>query len=335
MARPLRRLLPGLALLVVLGLAARTAASLLPFGNHLVLAVVLGAVVTNTYGQPSWAEPGVSTHKLLLETGIVLMGVRLALDAVLAAGPTILVLVVATVAFTLVLVEFLSRNLFGLADKIGSLIAAGAGICGVSAIVAVAGGIDADEDQIAYAVATILLFDALTLVAFPAAGQFLGLSDVVFGVWAGLSMFSTGPVAAAGFAYSETAGQWATLTKLTRNVLISVAVVGYSVFYARRQADAGSIDSRGRLVWDQFPKFVVGFVAMMVVANLGVLSQAQVAALQNGYRWLFLFAFVGLGLHIRVADMRSTGVRPVLLLLTTLLAVSTAALFAVRAFFSA
>lgn len=330
------KLAPGLALVVGIGLAARLLTSFVPSINHLIAAIVLGALVTNLVGTPSVAEPGVARHKLLLEIGIVLMGAKLTIDAVFGAGPTILLLVVLTVSFSLLLVEFLARNVFGLAEKIGSLVAAGASICGVSAVVAVASGIDADEDQIAYAIATILLFDAITLFVYPAVGGLLDIPDVVFGIWAGLSMFSTGPVAAAGFAYSDTAGQWATLTKLARNLLISAAVVLYSVYYARKRA-TNADEGRGlssSLLWEKFPKFIVGFAAVMFVANLGVFSEAQQASLQNAYQWLFLFAFAGLGLDMDLAKLRRAGTRPVVLTFVSLSIVSTVTLVVVNLLFA-
>ncbi|UWG46327.1 putative membrane protein [Halanaeroarchaeum sp. HSR-CO] len=325
--------LPGLLLLFVVGIAARIGAGYVPVVNYLILAVVLGAVLVNLFGLPAWASAGVSSHKLLLEAGIVLMGARISLAAVSDAGPKIVVLVVATVAFTAILTELLSRNVFGLANKMGSLMASGAAICGVSAIVAVAGGIDAKKDQIAFAVATILLFDAVTLFVYPILGTILNLQDVVFGVWAGLSMFSTGPVAAAGFAYSDTAGQWATMTKLTRNLFIGLAVIAYAGYYARAESKTGTVDRPLGLFWQNFPKFVLGFVAMMVIANVGILSDGQLATLENSYKWLFLFAFAGLGMGINVDEMRATGFRPVLLTLTALTIVSITTLVVVSALF--
>jgi uncharacterized integral membrane protein (TIGR00698 family) len=326
---------PGLALLVAIGLGARVLSTAVPSFNHLFAAILIGAALTNLVGTPGWAEPGVSRHKLVLEVGIVLMGASLALDAVFRAGPTILLLVVLTVAFALLLVELLSRNVFGLEERMGSLVAAGTSICGVSAVVAVAGGIEAKENQIAYAIATVLLFDAITLFTYPVVGRLLDLPDIIFGIWAGLSMFSTGPVAAAGFAYSDTAGQWATLTKLARNLFISAAVVCYSVYYARRRATRTDDAPRlsGKLLWEQFPKFIIGFVVVMILANLGVLSAAQRADVQNAYQWLFLFAFAGLGLEMDLAKLRRAGVRPVFVTFVSLVIISTVSLFVVHSLF--
>lgn len=316
-----RRLLPGLLLLGLIGGTARIL-SISLHGNHLLFAIVLGLLISNTIGVPDWAEAGIGTHKLWLEAGIVMMGARLVLDQFFEAGPLLLMLVPSVVVASLLYVELLARNVMGLTDKLSTLLATGTSICGVSAIVAVSGGIKARENDIAYAVATILLFDAITLFAYPLIGSQLGLPDRVYGIWAGLSMFSTGPVTAAGFIYSDVAGQWATITKLARNVFIGFVAVGYSIYYARRNVAADRIDNRVGYVWDRFPKFIIGFVLVMMVASLGFLSSDQIASMKNGYKWAFLLAFAGLGLNINVRDMRDTGFRPIATVLVGLTTVS-------------
>lgn len=326
-----RELAPGFAVLIGIALLARLLADLLPETNVLVLAIALGAVVANAVGTPEWAEPGLSLHGLLLETGIVLLGAGLPLAAVARSGPRLLALAVGTVAFGILLVETLAR-VAALPDRTRSLLASGSSICGVSAVVAVGGSIDADADQLAYVAGTVLLFDALTLVAFPAIGSALDLPAKVFGVWAGLTMFSTGPVAAAGFSYAPVAGRWATVTKLIRNALIGVVAVGYSIAYARADGgDGGRPDLR--FLWDQFPKFLVGFVAAVVVANAGLLTGPQLDAAARLSDWLFALAFAGLGFDIRLSEMRATGVRPILVVLGYLLVVGAATLLAATAFF--
>ena len=336
-----RSLLPGLALLLALGLGARLLAGVLPL-NHLLLAILLGLAVGNTFGVPDPASAGVGTHKLWLKTGIVLTGASVALDRVVAAGPQLLLLVAGAVTVTILLVEGLARLAFRIDDETGSLLAAGSGICGVSAVVAVAESIDADETAVAYAATTILLFDAVTLATYPAVAAAIGLPDRVFGIWAGLTMFSTGPVTAAGFAVSETAGEWAVLVKLTRNAAIGLVAVAYAGAYAstRTSADAkGSNTTRdghsGILarLWAPFPKFVVGFVAVVAIANLGLLDGPEITSLANAADWLFLLAFAGLGMEIRLDELRATGYRPVLAVLVTLLAVSSVGLTIVRAAF--
>jgi uncharacterized integral membrane protein (TIGR00698 family) len=355
---PGSKLVPGLGLLVAIALLARGFAGFLPI-PALLAAVLVGGVLANTVGVPSRFEAGVDTYKLWLEVGIVLMGVRVSLDALLDAGPTLLVLVVGVVGFTIGVAELLART-FDLQRRLGSLVAAGASVCGVSAVVAVAGAIRANEEHVAYATSTVLIFDALTLFTYPALGQLLGLPDRVFGIWAGLTMFSTGPVTAAGFAYSDVAGQWATVTKLTRNVLLGGLVVAYSILYAETSSEPGSEVKSGsesesaaesesepktksqiqtetesrvsffRSLWDGFPKFVLGFLSLVVLASAGVFTEAELVRIEQAYRLAFLVAFAGLGTSIAVGDLRDTGIRPLAVLALTLGVVSMVSLAVIQ-----
>lgn len=326
-----RESLPGLGALVLVAVSAHALAAYLPVVNALVLAVVLGAVVANLIDLPARLDAGIQRHELLLETGIVLLGASVPLESLLGAGAAVVGLVVATVAFGLVVAEALGRWVFPISRREGSLLAAGASICGVSAVVAVGRGIDVDRSTLAYVAGAVLLFDAVTLVVFPAVGGALGLPDRVFGVWAGLSMFSTGPVAAAGFAVSPEAGRWATITKLARNALIGVVVAGYAVAYARESQTSASSRplAHAKAVWERFPKFLVGFFAVVLLANTGIVSGEGLAAIETASAWLFALAFAGVGFSIRIGEMRAAGVRPLAVLLVYLLVVGGLTLLAV------
>lgn len=321
--KTVRKYMPGISLLVFIGIVSRIIADSVPSLNHLILAIVIGLIIGNTIGVPQWGEAGLTTHKLWLETGIVLMGVSIALDQIVEAGLQILLLIVVVSFCSITVLEVLSRIAFNVPNKVASLLAAGSSICGVSAVVAVAGAIRANQNQIAYAAGTILLFDTLTLFAYPLIGQLLGLSDTAFGIWAGTTMFSTGPVAAAGFTLSNTAGQWAVLVKLARNALIGVIVIIYT-FYYMTYTDNDLSNSRITLgsIWSTFPKFILGFFTLMIVANMNILTERQILSLENASNWFFLIAFAGLGLEIRISKLRSTGLAPVLLVFVTLIIIS-------------
>ena len=321
---------PGVAVLAVLAVAAHVLAGVIPGVSALIVAVALGALVANAVGTPDWASEGTATGSLFLEVGIVLLGASVSLAEIRASGPLVVLLVVVTVGAGVVGVELLARRGFGLRDKMASLLAAGSSICGVSAAAAVAGTIDADGDQLTHVVATVLLFDAVTLLLFPVAGDLLALSGKQFGVWAGLSMFSTGPVAAAGFAHSPVAGRWATVTKLTRNSLLGVVAVGYAARYA---TDDGTSDTKLRQIWTEFPKFLVGFLVVAAVANAGALSSTTLASIDSVADGLFTVAFVGVGFDLQLAKMRYTGLTPVLVVLVHLLGVSALTLVAVTTLF--
>ncbi len=321
----LRQHLPGIVMLIVVGIAARTVAATVGV-NDLVLAIVMGVLIGNLAGVPSWAARGVENHKLLLETGIVLLGASIAIEELIGAGPLVIVLVVGTVAFSLLLVEGIARYVFGLRERTASLLAAGTSICGVSAVAAVGQVVDARGDQLTYAAATVVFFDAMTLVLYPALGDLIGLSAREFGVWAGLSMFSTGPVAAAGFAHSPEAGQWATVTKLARNTMLGAVVVMYSISYATRKAN----DPGVKRLWLQFPKFLIGFLLIALIANVGVLTPASLEAIGRTSEWLFVLAFVGLGFEIRPARMRESGLTPIAIVLCAFCVSSVVTLLVVR-----
>jgi len=322
----LKSIVPGLGLLFVLGFLAKFTAFFVHVGSILIPAILIGVGFANVYKIPKWAESGVAYHKLLLKVGIVFMGVSVKFEALFRAGPRVILIIIAILPLTILVTEILARFVFNLEDQVGSLLASGAGICGVSAVIAVAGCIEAKKEHITYAITTILIFDLLTLLIFPPLGRWLELPEIAFGVWVGISMLSTGPVTAAGFTYSKVAGQWATITKLSRNIFISFVVVFYSIVYTR--PDGARIKSNQfGTIWRNFPNFILGFIGFMFLANSGFLSISQITILENLIEWLFLFAFVGLGLEMNVGKLRKTGIRPLFLTFVTILISSVSSLY--------
>lgn len=314
-----RELVPGLLVLLVLAALAKVVGGATPL-SPLVVAIASGVIVASVVGIPEWAQAGIDRHKLLLETGIVLLGAQLTVGQLVGTGPLVVALALGVVVFGVLFVEVVGKQA-GIESRTRSLLAAGASICGVSAVLAVAGSIESDEADISYAAGTVLLFDAVTLVVFPIVGSALGLPGRTFGIWAGLSLFSTGPTAAVGFAVSETAGQWATITKLVRNTFIGVLAVGYAVYYT-----SGGDRTDATEIWYRFPKFLVGFLLVAVIVNLGVVSAGTQANIGTVGDWLFAVAFVGLGFELNPRRLRSTGLKPILVVLAQFLTVSLLAL---------
>jgi len=323
MRERVRRRAPGFLVLVAVSVLAVAVSRAFGVGSPLLLAVAFGAVAANAFPTPDALAPGLALHGRLLEAGIVALGATLGLGALAAVGPLVLLLVAAVVAAS-VLVTELGARVAGLSRESGSLLAAGASVCGVSAVAAVAGSIDAAEESVAYAAATVLLFDAITLAVFPALGHLLALTPREFGVWAGLAMFSTGPVTAAGFAYGPLAGQWATVTKLVRNTAIGVL----ALFYAVGHADA---DRPLRALTSGIPGFLAGFLALAALAATGVLPAPVTSGFDALSEACFLLAFAGLGFDLRLDAFRTAGLRPVAVVATTLLVVGTLSLAAVVA----
>ena len=307
-------------LLCFVGSAASLIVSVVPQLSPLLIAIGFGMAVANSVTIPAYLHPGLSTHKIFLETGIVLMGVQVSLDAIARTGPVLVVLALGTIVFGIFLVEGIHRLLVGTRGKTTSLIAAGASVCGVSAVIAVAGSIKADEKQTAYAVGTVLLLDAVTLLIYPVAGNLLGLHAKIFGIWIGLSMFSTGPVTAVGFAYADLAGQWATLTKILRNTFIGLVAIGYSLYWLQDTKVASSHHLVA--LWENLPKFLFGFLFAVAIANLVSLSESALVTLDSLTGWCFLLAFAGLGFDIRLDELRDVGIRPLVVVVIHFITIS-------------
>jgi uncharacterized integral membrane protein (TIGR00698 family) len=309
------------ALLAVLGYAGKFAEQsiarygkshhiFLPNIEYVLWAIVFGLIVANTTGVPKICRAGVDTYEFWLKTGIVLLGVRFILGDVLKMGGISLACVAVELLLSLVLMTWLGRA-FGLSPKLTSLLAIGSSICGVSAIIAAKGAIDADDEDTSYAIAAILALGAFSLFAFPAIGHALGMGDQAFGLWAGLAVDNTAEATAAGALYSDAAGKFAVLAKTARNATIGFVVLGYAIYWAGK-SQAASIDNKAGFLWQKFPKFVLGFLVISSATTAGFFSKAEIASLANLSRWAFLLTFAGVGLRTNVREMMRQGVRPFL-----------------------
>jgi len=222
-----------------------------------------------------------------------------------------------------------AARLFGLSGKLGSLLAIGTSICGVSAIVAAKGAIRARNSDVGYAIAAILALGAVALFTLPLLGHGIGLTDHEFGLWAGLAVDNTAETTATGYLYSEQAGKIAVLVKSTRNALIGFVVLGFALYWASRgQADhiAPGLRARASFIWEKFPKFVLGFLAVSAIATTGWLSKGQSANIANVSKWAFLLTFAGVGLNTNIRELVRTGWRPLLVAVVGLVVVAAVSL---------
>jgi uncharacterized integral membrane protein (TIGR00698 family) len=205
----------------------------LPNIEYVLWAILIGLVFSNTVGVPSIFRAGVASYEFWLKTGIVLLGSRFLLGDVRRLGGLSLGLIVIELALALTFMTYLGRA-FKLKPKLVGLLAVGSSICGVSAIIATQGAIEADEEDSSYAIAAILALGALSLLVFPLIGHFLHLSDHAYGLWTGLAVDNTAEATAAGALYSDAAGKVAVLAKTCRNATIGFVVLGYAIYWPRR-----------------------------------------------------------------------------------------------------
>jgi uncharacterized integral membrane protein (TIGR00698 family) len=338
-SRNLLDYVPGVLLLIAVGLAGKYAQIgwnalakrehwTVPDIEYVLWAIVFGLLITNTVGLHRVFKPGVATYEFWLKIGIVALGARFVLGDILKLGglSLIQILVDMAIAGTIILV---AARLFGLSGKLGSLLAIGTSICGVSAIIAAKGAIKARNTDVGYAIAAILALGAVALFTLPPLGHAVGLTDHEFGLWAGLAVDNTAETTATGYLYSEQAGKIAVLVKSTRNALIGFVVLGFALYWASRgEADelAPGLKAKAAFLWEKFPKFVLGFLAVSAIATAGWLTKGQTTNLANVSRWAFLLTFAGVGLNTNIRELARTGWRPLVVAVIGLIVVATVSL---------
>ena len=335
-------LIPGIVLLLIVGYAGKYTEHMIngyakiyhvtfPNIEYVMWAIIFGLVIANTIGLPKIFRPGVATYEFWLKAGIILLGARFLLGDILKLGGISLILVAIAFTISLAFMTWLGKA-FKLGPKLTTLLAVGSSVCGVSAIIATQGAIEADEQDTSTAIAAILALGALSLFTFPLIGHSLHMSDHAYGIWAGLAVDNTAEATAAGALYSDTAGKFAVLAKTCRNALIGFVVLGYAIQWARKglasAANEAQLQHKAAFLWSKFPKFVLGFLLISLLATLGTLdpkaypalaqyawlgfNKVQLLALGNLSRWAFLLTFAGVGLRTNLRDLFKQGARPFL-----------------------
>jgi uncharacterized integral membrane protein (TIGR00698 family) len=312
-------LVPGVLLLAAVGYAGKFIEQfiarygkahhvVLPNIEYVLWAILIGLIISNTIGVPAIFRAGVATYEFWLKAGIVLLGARFLIGDVLKLGGISLALVFIAITLSLTFMTVLGRA-FKLRPKLITLLAVGSSICGVSAIIATQGAIDADEEDSSYAIAAILALGAISLFTFPLIGHWLHLTDRGYGLWAGLAVDNTAEASAAGALFSDAAGKVAVLAKTCRNAMIGFVVLGYALYWASK-GQATKVENKVAFLWSKFPKFILGFLLISLLASIGFFAKPQVTAIGNLSRWAFLLTFAGVGLRTNLRELGKQGVRP-------------------------
>lgn len=256
--------------------------------------------------------------EFFIKTGLVLLGASINLNVLVrAAGPAIVQS--AVLITTVFLATWCLAALLGLDMRLRAVLAAAVSICGVSAAIAVAGAVRAGKEQLAYVVSLVILFALPSIFIQPwLAGQ-LGLPQAVAGAWIGGNIDTTAAVTAAGSIVGDEALKVAAIVKQTQNAVIGVVAVLLTAYFVYRvERTPGASVGLGTL-WRRFPKFVLGFIAASaigtwyssVAADPTAAAQALKIAGTDLRIWFFIFAFVCIGLDMRLGPLREAGARPV------------------------
>lgn len=292
--------------------------------SPIMMAILLGMLLRNTVGLPAWGDAGVRFSLVrILRLGIVLLGIRLSLGEAGAIGLQALPVIVGCVAAALLVVTWFSRKL-GLSARLGTLIAAGTGICGATAIVALSPTIRARDSETAYAVACITIFGMAAMLAYPFVAHWLFDGNALrVGLFLGTSVHETAQVAGAGLVYqqffgSQEALDTATVTKLVRNLGLLLVIPLLGFIYHRNSGEAGTSQAWYRMV----PLFVLGFAAMSALRTVGDMGDRPFGFLEPA-QWTALvgytkqaaeiclgIAMAAVGLGTSFAGLRELGWKP-------------------------
>ncbi|NJC21600.1 putative integral membrane protein (TIGR00698 family) [Arthrobacter pigmenti] len=324
-ASRLRSHAPGLLLCAAAVVIALSVQLLLPGVSPLIVAIVLGIVVTNTVTLPASTAPGLAVaSRRLLRLGIVFLGLQLVLDDILSLGAPMLAVVVCVV-FGGIFGTLLMGRLLRMRPAQVLLIACGFSICGAAAVAAVEGATDAEEEDVVTAVALVVIFGTLLIPLIPLAGQLLDLGPELTGLWAGASVHEVAQVVATGGLIGGGALSAAVLVKLARVLLLAPVVTVLSVRQRVRQRRSGPADShaaRPPIV----PLFILGFLVMVAARSFLDVSGTVLAFGNLAQTALLSAAMFALGCGVRLANLRRVGVRPFILAAASTLLVAAIAL---------
>lgn len=303
-----RRLAAGFAvvyLLAIVSLIIAGNSTLALYGiEYVVFALGFGLAIGNLTVRPTWLREA-ARSEFYIKTGLVLLGTGVLFNDIIAAGlPGILqALVVVTVVWFFSF--WLARRL-RVDDEFAAMLSTAVSICGVSAAIAASGAIQGDRKKLSYVTTIVVLLAVPMLVFMPWIIKTIGIAEIVGGAWLGGTLDTTASVTAAGQLVGPLATKTGVIVKFSQNVLIGVAAFLLAIWWTVRHNPDPSKRPDPRVIWERFPKFVLGFVAVSMVFSFLVTPDTikAVSPLLNGLRTLwFALAFVAIGLEARFADL--------------------------------
>ncbi len=313
--KKVKDILAGLFLLFVIAVLAQIISGSKPvkyYGfEYVIFALLLGILFRSLFGLPKWLEQTLHSE-FYVKTGLVVLGAGIIFGDIVKAGSLGLIQALAVVLLVWFFAYWISGKL-KVDDELRIMLASAVSICGVSAAIAAAGAIKGDGKKLSYVVSLVLIVALPMLIVLPLLAQWLGLNPAQAGAWMGGTIDTTGAVVASGSILGEDALKYATIVKFSQNVLIGFAAVAISVFWAFRNNN-GNKDSKAEvnfgLIWDRFPKFVLGFIIASLLFSFFIGSDIVAVTkdyLKNIQTALFAIAFVSIGMETDFKALINTG----------------------------
>lgn len=299
----------GIILALIIAIPAWLLGNAFPIIGSPVLGILFGMVLA-FWKRPSCFNEGITyTAKKLLQYSIILMGFGMNLFNVFKVGKQTLLLMTFTLTAAFI-TAYIVGKLLKINGKTATLIGVGSSICGGSAIAATAPVINANEQEVAHSISTIFLFNAISAFLFPFVGHLFGMSNQCFGLWAGTAVNDTSAVVAAGYSYSNAAGNLAVIVKLTRTLAIVPITLVLAIYTSKKEAK----NKEGSYSLSKiFPWFVLGFVAASVISTFIPLPAVLTTFLSQAGKFIIVMAMVSVGLNTNIIKLIKNGLSPILL----------------------
>jgi uncharacterized integral membrane protein (TIGR00698 family) len=283
--------------------------------EYVVFALLIGLLLSNLFRLPAWLKE-TARSEFFIKTGLVILGTSILFTDIVKAGiPGILqsILVVLVVWFFAL---WLSRRL-KVDDEFGVILASAVSICGVSAAIVASGAIKADKKKLSYVTTLVLLVAIPMLIILPWIIRKFGMPEIVGGAWLGGTLDTTASVTAAAELVGPAATKAGVIVKFSQNVLIGVAAFFIAAWWLMRKTNPENQEKPSlKMIWERFPKFVLGFIAASLVFSFIVPAATgrQVSGFLNSLRTVwFALAFVSIGIEAKFTDLfKMQGGRPAL-----------------------
>jgi len=309
--------------------AASFALRLLPGVSALspmILSIVLGMGFHNIVGTPAGAKPGVVfSMRRILRFGIMLLGFQLTVQQIADVGLFGLA-IIATSLIGCFLFASWAGTILGVETRLTQLIAAGTSICGASAVIATNTVTEAPDEDVAYAVVCVTMFGTIAMFLYPLLPGLLHLTPRSFGLWAGASIHEVAQVVAAAYQDGKSAGDYGTIAKLTRVIMLAPMVLALGAFAARKGSESTAARKSVPM-----PYFILGFVAAMAVNSLIVIPGGPKSAIVTATTFLLSLALAALGLETDFGKLKAKGMRPLMLCAVATIFIATLSLMLVKA----
>lgn len=313
----------GILVTVTLAVASVFLSELIPYNliGAGVFALIIGMLLNPLTTKHKILEKGFNfTSKQILRLAIILMGATLSFSQVVEVGKYSLFVMI----FTLITAfggGYLFGKLFKMNWKLSGLISAGTGICGGSAVAAIAQAIDAEDSDIAYAISATFIFDIVMVILFPIMGKYFGMSDLGYGLWTGTAVNDTSSVVAAGYAFSDIAGNFSVIVKLTRTLSIVPVVLIFSYINERliRKAEEISVAGDGTVAIHErkkvdikkiFPWFILMFLGMVAIKSMGILPEGLTSSISKISKFFMVMSLGAIGLKTNFKKLSKSGFAP-------------------------